>query len=67
MDSRERVIRTLNFQEVDRIPRQIWALAGVSMFRKDELDEVNKIYPQDFASPVYKYGIGKESPGKHAL
>lgn len=63
MNSRERVIKTLNYEEVDRIPRNLWFLPGVGMFRKNELDEVREKYPEDFSGPVYSYGKGKRCKG----
>jgi len=63
MNSRERVIKTLRHEEVDRIPRHLWALPGVLMFRKDEYDHVLVKYPGDFNSPVYSYGQGKRCKG----
>lgn len=63
MNSRERVIKTLNFEEVDRLPRNLWRLPGVEMFRKDELNEVLERYPEDYSSTVYSYGNGKRCKG----
>ncbi|MCK9221167.1 MAG: hypothetical protein M0Q40_00845 [Limnochordia bacterium] len=51
MDSRERVRRTLEFQAVDWVPRELWILPGVQMFRPQELAEVCAKYPLDFAGP----------------
>ena len=36
MNSRERVIRTLQHKSVDRLPREPWMLPGISMFRAEE-------------------------------
>ena len=63
MNSRERVIRTLRFEEVDRVPRQLWALPGVQTYRKQEIEELLEKYPEDFAWPVHKYGIGRRCKG----
>lgn len=63
MTSRERVIRTLRNEVVDRVSRHLWALPGVLMFRKDEYDQVVAKYPGDFNSPVYSYGKGKRCKG----
>jgi len=63
MVSRERVKNVLTFKEVDRLPRQLWNLPGVEMFRKVELDEVRRKYPSDFESPNYTYGAGKRCNG----
>ena len=64
MNSRERVIKTLKHEEVDRIPRNLWALPGIMMFRKEELDEILEMFPDDFDSPVYRYGTGKRCKGQ---
>ena len=66
MNPRERVIKTLNFEEVDRFPRHLWALPGVSMFRSKELDEIRKRYPEDITAPVFQYGKGRRSRGNPA-
>jgi uroporphyrinogen decarboxylase len=63
MNSRERVVRTLKQEEVDRLPRNLWSLPGVSMFRKQELDRVLEKYPGDFGGPVYRYGQGERCKG----
>lgn len=63
MNSRERVIRTLRFEEVDRVPRNLWALPGVQMYRKQEIEEILEKYPDDFTGPVYKYGAGRRCKG----
>ena len=38
--SRERVIRTLNHEPVDRTPRDLWASPSTETSRGDELDEM---------------------------
>jgi len=63
MNSRERVIKTLKHEEVDRIPRDLWCLPYVSKYRKEEVVEVRKKFPGDISSPSYKYGIGKRLKG----
>ena len=63
MNSKERTIRTLNHEEVDRIPRNLWYLPYISRYRKDELAEINSKFPGDFTSPPCKYGVGKRSKG----
>jgi len=63
MNSKDRVVNTLNFREVDRIPRTLWTLPGISLNRKDELEEVLQKYPGDIGCPEYKYGIGKRCAG----
>jgi uroporphyrinogen decarboxylase len=63
MTSRERVIKTLNFESVDRAPRQLWALPGIPMFRMDELNEVLEEFPSDFGGPQVQYGVSKRASG----
>lgn len=66
MNSRERVIRTLRQEEVDRVPRQLWMLPAIPMLRKEELDEVLGKFLSDFGSPLYRYGQGKRCKGDAA-
>ena len=47
MNSRERVIRALEFRNPDRAPRDLGVLSYVRLFRKGELDEVLAKYPTD--------------------
>ena len=49
MDGRERVMRTLRFENPDRAPRDLWALPGIEMFRKDELEAMLDRFPLDLA------------------
>lgn len=63
MNSRERVVRTLTHQPVDRLPREIWHLPGVSMFHKPELDALLRDFPSDFAGPGVSYRPGKRCEG----
>jgi len=48
MTSRERIIRALEFEEVDRIPIDIWMGA-----------EVESRYPSDISAPRYYFGPGR--------
>jgi len=63
MTGRERVIRTLRFQSPDRAPRDLWALPGVGLFRKGELDALSARFPSDFAAPPAKYGPSERARG----
>ena len=47
MNSRERVKACLTFSHPDRIPRDIWALPAIILFKKSELDELLKRFPPD--------------------
>lgn len=63
MNSRERVIRTLEFEIPDRAPRDLWALPGIRMFREDELNGMLERFPPDLASPKVRYGRGERERG----
>ena len=61
MTSRERVKRALTFGRPDRVPRNLWALPGVWMFRKEEMEEFNRAWPSDIAGPAITFGrTGRE-------
>ena len=47
MTGRERVVRTLLLQNPDRVPRNLWRLPGVDMFRERDVIEVLQSYPED--------------------
>ena len=66
MTPRERVIKTLTLDHPDRAPRDLWALAGISMFRKDEFDEVRTRFPSDFTGPNVRYGTSGRAHGTRA-
>jgi hypothetical protein len=63
MTPRERVIRALEFDHPDRAPRDLWALPGVGMMRKAELDTVCGRFPVDFAGPTGRYGASARGRG----
>ncbi|MFH1675547.1 MAG: hypothetical protein ABIC40_00885, partial [bacterium] len=60
---RERVLKTLSHEPVDRVPRDIWALPGIKMRRADEYEKLLKLYPVDIAPPIFNYGIGEKQSG----
>ena len=66
MNSRERMIKTLNHEEVDRIPRDLWCLPYIPNYKKDKLSEVNMKFSRDISSPPYNYGVGKRSMGEES-
>ena len=66
MTSRERVLKCLAFNHPDRAPRDLWALAGVSMLRREEMDDVQWRYPSDFAGPHFRYGESHRAKGTPA-
>jgi uroporphyrinogen decarboxylase len=63
MNSRERVIGTLQHTEVDRVPRHLWNLAGVRLFRKEELDDVRTKFPGDLVGPPVTFGKSRYAKG----
>ena len=66
MTCRERVVRTLRFEHPDRAPRDLWALPGVLMQRKQEFDELSQRFPSDFAVPEFTYGHSTRAKGNPA-
>jgi len=64
MTSRERVIRTLEFKEIDRAPRDLWCLPGVMSQRLDEVNEVSMKFPGDIGYPDHSYGSGESCKGE---
>jgi uroporphyrinogen decarboxylase len=48
MISRERVIRTLNHQPIDRAPRDLWLGPSLESVRPDDVAEINLRFPEDF-------------------
>ncbi|NLG23915.1 MAG: methyltransferase [Clostridiales bacterium] len=63
MTPRERVVRTLTFQPVDRAPRSPWALPGVLMYRRGEYDRMIARYPADVAGPGVSYAPARRASG----
>ena len=63
MTSRERVIRTLEFKRPERVPRQLWKLPGIDMFRKSEVNAILEKYPEDIIIPEVFYGKGEREKG----
>ena len=66
MTERERVLKTLRFESVDRAPRDLWYPIGIEMFRRTELEQVMERYPKDFVMPDFAYGesgMAKGDPG----
>jgi hypothetical protein len=55
MNSRERVIRTLNFDNPDRIPRDLWELPGIDIYQPGAAQRVLDKYPKD----IYRFSIDK--------
>ncbi len=67
MTSRERFKKALEFDRPDRAPRDLWALPGVPLLRKDDLKAVQDKYPNDLAVaplPLKSTGRAKGDPGQ---
>ena len=64
MTSRDLVIKTLNHQPVDRVPRDLWHSPELEISRAEELAEINVRYPNDVTQPEFKYPPGKRASGK---
>ncbi|MCX7031267.1 MAG: hypothetical protein NTU62_14270 [Spirochaetes bacterium] len=56
-------MRTLTFTRPDRVPRDLWSLPGVGMFRAAELERMRTRYPSDFGGPGLGYGRGLAASG----
>lgn len=67
MTSRERVVKTLNFQAPDRVPRDLWHPLSLELFRKSELDRLLEKYPRDFTLPDYTYGQSSRAKGEPGI
>jgi len=58
---RERVIKTLRHEPVDRVPRDLWALPGVSLLQADDVAAVQAKYPMDIGKPEISPGQSEET------
>jgi len=63
MKPRERMVRTLEFQPVDRAPRDLWALLGVTRLRTDEYRDLVAQYPPDMTYAGNIYGPSTRARG----
>ena len=63
MNSRERVNRALRFENPDRVPRDLWAVAAIAMFRPSELQTVSQRFPPDIVQPVDTGGTAASAYG----
>jgi uroporphyrinogen decarboxylase len=58
--SRDRVKATLTFSRPDRVPRDLWALPYISLFRREELDAVLSRFPLDFGTAELSPATGAD-------
>lgn len=63
MNSREGVRRALRFEKPDRAPRELWALPGVPVLRKDEYERFRAQFEWDFTGAAGKYGPSERAHG----
>ena len=63
MNSRERVCRALRFENPDRVPRDLWAVPAIAMFRPSELEAVSERFPSDIVQPVDTAGTAASACG----
>ena len=64
MTSRERMRRALEHEEVDRLPRDLWYVPYIPMFRNDELERFRSLYPLDFAGTAISFGKSHYAKGE---
>ena len=66
MTSRELFTNTLLHQPVERLPRDLWGVPYIDMFRKSEKDRLLVMYPMDLTGPSsFRYGASPYSKGTH--
>ena len=53
----------MEFESPDRVPRHLWRLPGVRMFRPNDLSRVLKKYPEDITILDFNYAPGKKTKG----
>jgi hypothetical protein len=64
MTSRELVLKTLRFEEVPRLPRYLWALPYITMYRKEDYDKFLALFPLDITMESgFNYGPSRYSGG----
>jgi len=63
MNSRERVYKALRFENPDRVPRDLWAVPAIAMFRPDELKDALEHFPSDIVLPVDTAGTAVSAYG----
>jgi hypothetical protein len=61
MISRQRVIRTLNHQPIDRAPRDLWLMPGTESARGDDVAEMEVRFPSDFLHLETSLPSGKKA------
>ncbi len=67
MTAKERVIKAINFDYPDRVPRDLWWLPAVEMTQKKELENLLKKMPMDIGTPKFKAGVSDRQKGKSTI
>jgi len=62
--SRQRVMRALCHEPLDRVPRDLWVSPATAAFRPDEVSELLCRYPVDVVRPEFAYPRGQREQGK---
>jgi len=62
--SRQRVIRTLTHQPLDRAPRDLWTLPAVEQRQSDEIRELLFRFPVDFERPDFRPSPAARASGR---
>ena len=62
--SRERVIRSLCHQPIDRAPRDLWVAAGVEKDCSEDVAEIRYRFPPDIEKPECKPPHGERATGR---
>lgn len=50
LTGRERVQAALDFRNTDRVPRDVWTLPYIDLFRRDELESIRREFPMDIGT-----------------
>ncbi len=66
MTGRERVKASLTFSHPDRIPRDLWALPAIPLFRSRELNEILERFPRDIDGSQISPGSNEATLSKTA-
>lgn len=67
MTRRERVIKAIEFNSPDRVPRDLWWLPAVEMTQKEELENLLRRIPMDIGTPKFKAGVSDRQKGQPTI
>jgi uroporphyrinogen decarboxylase len=63
--SRDRVIKTLNFEEADRVPRDLWVLPGAQHQYREAIDTMMRRFPSDIGKASNSPGTNRSAMDDH--